>query len=70
MKLMFPIFGILGLLGVLRTNTAKSATKSIPEHEATYEERAFLRELIARNLEVLENEHAVMAMMTQYPKSF
>ncbi|WP_170609099.1 hypothetical protein [Ruegeria arenilitoris] len=70
MTLTFPIFGISGLLGVFRTNVVKPATKSTPEHELAYEERAFLRELIARNPEALENEQAVMAMMTQYPRSF
>jgi hypothetical protein len=55
---------------MFRGTIAKPATDDTPEHETAFAERAFLRELLARNPEGIQSDLGLMAMMTQYPRYF
>jgi hypothetical protein len=55
---------------LFRAALANPATDAMPEHETAYAERAFLRELLARNPEAIQSDVGLMAMMSQYPRQF
>lgn len=70
MTLTFPKFKLPKMKWMFRGTIAKPATDATPEHETAYAERAFLRELLARNPESIQSDLGLMAMMTQYPRHF
>ena len=70
MTITLPMFELRALNRLFRWTTAKPATEVTPEHENAYAERAFLRELLARNPEAVQSDIGLMAMMSQYPRYF
>ena len=70
MTLTFPIFSLSALKLTFRKTDPVSAEIKLPEHEEAYAQRAFLRELMARNPEAIQSDVGLMAMMSQYPRNF
>ena len=70
MTFIFPAFKLPTLSSMLPGAIANPATWATPEHEIAYAERAFLRELLARNPEAFQSDLGLMAMMSQYPREF
>jgi hypothetical protein len=70
MTLTFPAFKLPNLKWMFRETVANRATDATPEHEIAYAERAFLRELLARNPEAIQSDLGLMEMMSQYPRQF
>jgi len=70
MTFTFPAFKLPTLSSMLPEAITNPATCATPEHEIAYAERAFLRELLARNPEAFQSDLGLMAMMSQYPREF
>jgi hypothetical protein len=70
MTLTFPVFKLPTMKWMFRGTIAKPAIDATSEHETAHAERAFLRELLARNPEGIQSDLGLMAMMTQYPQHF
>ena len=64
------ILKIPNLTWTFPRRAAQPAPKNSSVDEIPYAERERLRELIARNPEVVQSEFGVMAMMAQYPRIF
>ena len=70
MTLTFPAYKLPTLKSMFPGAIANPATDATPEHETAYAERAFLRELLARNPEAIQSDLGLMEMMSQYSRQF
>ena len=70
MTLTFPMFNLSTLNRIFRATIAQPTGEVTSEHDEAYAERAFLRELIARNPEAIQSDLGLIAMMSQYPRNF
>lgn len=73
MTLTFPSFGLFNLIALLRGpagSQRKARPEPVPEHDLARADRAFVRELMARNPEAIQSEHGMLMLMALYPMHF